>query len=923
MIINKENVVLGNNFSSSIYPTTHHTTFMNNFKFFAFSTFLIISQLLVAQTPVSTDTLVAPKIEYTGSTRIPKYEIAAITVSGADNYEDFVLIGYSGLAVGDIIAVPGDAITNSIKRFWKQGLFSDVKIVATKIQDGKIWLNIALKERSRVSQLNFKGLKKSEISDLEPKIGIVKGNQISPNISDKAKKIINKYLGEKGFLNASIKVLQRNDNEKPGHVIVDIEVDKKLKTIVHKIFITGNDHLSKEKIRVAMKKTNDGNLLNIFRTRKFVKEEYEKDKIALIDKYNEIGYRDAYIVADSVVKFDKKSVDVYITVSEGKKYYFRNIKWVGNTIYPYEYLNSVLGIKKGDVYNHKNMMGKLVTDDNAVSKLYSDRGYLFFQVDPVEVKIDNDSIDLEMRMFEGKPATINEITIKGNTRVYEHVVRRELRTKPGQLYSQSDIMRSLRELAQMGHFNPEKITPDIQPNQEDGTVDIAYNLETKGSDQVELSAGYGGYTGIVGSVGLKFSNFAIQNIFKPETYRIVPQGEGQTLSLNARTNGAQYTSFSISFMEPWLGGKRPNSLSTSLSFTRMAGYNSNYASQNSSSYYNNPYTMGGGYGMGGLGQTSMYGGYNQSYLQSIDPDKYFQTLGFSIGNGERLTWPDDYFTFYKEFSFQRYMLKNYGNTGYFPMSDGNFNNISIGFTISRNSIDNPLYTRTGSSFSFGLKLTPPYSAFSSNKFDASNPSNILNNPQERYKWVEYHKWTFMGKTFTPLSDDSKLVLMSKVQFAYLGNYNANAQSPFEKYDMGGGGMVYYAGFGTEIVSLRGYADGTVTPYQTDKVTGKTSKAGYLYNKFTMELRYPLMLEQSANVYLLGFLEAGNAYNGITNYNPFNLKRSVGVGARVFLPMLGMIGIDWGYGFDSNYDTSGNQSNKPSGGQFHFVLGQDL
>jgi outer membrane protein insertion porin family len=890
---------------------------MNYFKLLPSLILLFISPIILAQSSISSDSVSSPKIEYSSSNNTPKYEIAEITVTGADNYEDFVIIGYSGLAIGDIISVPGDAITSAIKRFWKQGLFSDIKILAKQIKDGKIWLTISLKERMRVSQISFKGLKKSEITDLENKIGIIKGNQISPSISDKAKKVINKYLSEKGFLNASIDILQRNDNDKPGHVIIEIEVDKKLKTLVNKITITGNDHLSKNKIRLAMKKTNDGNILNLFRTRKFVKDEYEKDKTALIEKYNEIGYRDAFIVSDSVVRHDKKSVNIFITVNEGKKYYFRTIKWVGNTIYPFDYLNSVLGIKKGDVYNHKNLMAKLVTDDNAVSKLYSDRGYLFFQVDPIEVKIENDSIDLEMRMFEGKPATINEITIKGNTRVYEHVVRRELRTKPGQLYSQSDIMRSLRELAQMGHFNPEKLTPDIQPNQEDGTVDITYNLQTKGSDQVELSAGYGGYTGLVGSIGLKFSNFAIQNIFKPKTYRIVPQGEGQTLSLNARTNGNQYTSFSLSFLEPWLGGKRPNSLSTSISFTRMSGVNSDYSQvQNMSSYYN-PY--GGMYGYSG--GSNMYGSrYNNSYMLSMDPDKYFQTFGFSIGNGERLTWPDDYFTLYKEVSYLRYTLKNYKSI-YFPMSQGNFNSISLGLTISRNSIDNPLYTRTGSSFSFGIKFTPPYSLFNPNKF---NDPNILNNPAERYKWIEFHKWTFMSKTFTPISNNSKLVLMSKVQFAYLGNYHPNAQTPFEKYDMGGGGMMYFAGFGTEIVSLRGYLDGSITPYVKSTINNSMIGSGYLYNKFTMELRYPLMLEQSATVYFLGFVEAGNAYTGIKNYNPFNLKRSAGIGARVFLPMLGMIGIDYGYGFDSMVDKStGNDIGKPSGSQFHFVLGQEL
>jgi outer membrane protein insertion porin family len=396
-------------------------------SFFSFSLLLFFSQLLVAQTTSVNDTISVPDIEY--STTAPKYEIAEIKVTGASNYEDFVLIGFSGLTVGDQVNIPGDAITNAVKRFWKQGLFSDVKILATKIKDGKVWLTIALKERPRVSEINFTGLKKNEIEELQLRIGITKGNQITPNISDRAKKVIDKYLEEKGFLNVQVNVYQKNDPNKAGYVIVDINIDKKLKTKVHQLFYSGNTALTHIQINKVMKKTNDNNWRNFFRTKKFVREEYEKDKIALIDKYNEVGYRDAYIVSDSVVKFDDKSVDVHITVNEGKKYYYRNIKWIGNTIYPYDYLNAVLGIKKGDVYNHKNLMARLETDENdAVSKLYKDRGYLFFQVDPVEVQVNNDSIDFEMRMFEGKPATINEIGIKGNTRVYDHVVRREIRT---------------------------------------------------------------------------------------------------------------------------------------------------------------------------------------------------------------------------------------------------------------------------------------------------------------------------------------------------------------------------------------------------------------------------------------------------------------------------------------------------------------
>lgn len=886
---------------------------------FTFSLILIFSQLLVAQTTIEKDStkdsinVPLPVIEY--NNEVPKYEIASIKVTGAENYEDFVLIGFSGLAVGDIVSIPGDAITNAVKRFWKQGLFSDVKILADKIKDGKIWLTIQLKQRPRVSEINFNGLKKSEIDDLNLKIGIVKGNQITPNISDRAKKVIEKFLEEKGFLNVNVEVLQRNDPAKPGHVIVDINVDKKLKTKVHKIIITGNMALTFNKINATMKKTNDNNWRNFFRTKKFVKEEYEKDKIALIDKYNEVGYRDAYIVSDSVVPFDDKSVDVYIKIDEGKKYYFGKIKWIGNTIYPYDYLDNVLGIKKGDVYNHKLLMDRLETDENtAVSKLYKDRGYLFFQIDPVEVQINNDSIDFEMRMYEGKPATINEIGIKGNTRVYEHVVRRELRTKPGQLYSQDAIMRSLRELAQMGHFDPEKITPDIQPNQENGTVDINYNLETKGSDQIEFSAGWGS-TGVVGSIGLKFSNFAIQNLFKPETYRIVPQGEGQTFTLNGRTNGQSYSSVSMSFLEPWLGGKRPNSLSASVYYSTQSAVSDRYSSYNSS-YLNSMYNYGGGgYGSSygsGYGSSGYDNGSSQLYQSEMDPEKYMRTIGASIGYGKRLSWPDDYFVFQAELSYQLFMLKKW----YYlpPLTDGNYNNFSVNLTLSRSSIDNPIYTRSGSAFSLGLKITPPYSALNGGMVNGKSYDDPTMSNADRYRFIEYHKWTFSGKTFIPLSADNKLVLMGRVMFAYLGDYNKNARSPYETFIMGGDGMSNYSSYGSEYVAMRGYASGTLTPYDSKIGTN----VGYLYDKFTMELRYPLSLEQSATIYALTFVEAGNCFNKISDYNPFNLKRTAGVGVRIFLPMFGMMGIDWGYGFDK---TPGSAT--VSGSQFHFVLGQEL
>lgn len=853
------------------------------------------SLVIPSETPASAAPL--PKIEY--SLQRKTYEIAEITVSGAPSYEDFVLIGFSGLAVGDKIEVPGDQITKALKRFWKQGLFSDVKILATKIEGDKIWLNIALKQRPRVSEVVYEGIKKSDKEDLEVKVGISRGSQMTPNLADRAKTVVQKFYADKGYLNTEVRVLQQDDRDHPGYVKVLVYVDKKEKTKVNAIYITGNEALSHNKINHVMKKTNDNNIINFFRTKKFVADEFEKDKKSLIEKYNEVGYRDAYIVADSVVPCpeDPTKVDVYLTISEGEKYYVRNIQWVGNTVYPYETLDMVLGIKKGDVYNLKELNKRLSEDDDAVAKLYTDRGYLFFNCDPVEVKIEGDSIDFEMRMYEGKPATINEVNIVGNTRVYEHVVRRELYTKPGQLYSQSDIMRSLRELAQMGHFDQEKLVPDIQPDPENGTVDVTYQLETKSSDQIEFSLGWGA-TGLVGSLGLKFTNFAIQNLFNKKAYRIVPQGEGQTFSINARTNGVYYTSASMSFLEPWLGGKRPNSLSVSVYFASQTGYSDRYINAYNSlysTYYSNYYSS---YG-------SNYSDYYQQLQeQEADPDKYLRTFGASIGYGKRLHWPDDYFTFYGELSYQLYMMKNWP---YLLISDGMSHNLALTLNLSRNSIDNPIYTRRGSQFSLSLKITPPWSLMNKKDYSSMTIS-------ERYKLLEYHKWKFSGKVFTPLTKDSKLVLMARAEFGYLGHYNKNAKSPFESFYMGGDGMTSYSSYSTDYIAMRGYSSGSLTPY--DATTGRN--LGYVYNKYTMELRYPISLEQNATIWVLGFAEAGNCFADIKKFNPFDLKRSLGLGVRIYLPMFGLMGIDWGWGFDKI-----NGSDQYGKSQFHFVLGQEL
>jgi outer membrane protein insertion porin family len=838
-----------------------------------------------------------PVIEYTLQPKT--YEIADIKVTGADSYEDFVLIGFSGLAVGDKIEVPGAQITKSLKRFWKQGLFSDIKFKATKIEGDKIWLEIALKQRPRVSDIVYTGLRKTEQEDLQVKVGIQKGGQMTPDLADRAKKIISKYLKEKGFYHTTVAVRQYDDVDKPGYVKVAINVTKNEKTRVGQIFISGNEALTDLQINRAMKKTNDNNIINLFRPKKFVADEFENDKKLIIEKYNEIGYRDAIIVSDSVVQspIDSTRVDVYLTIDEGGKYVIGDITWVGNTVYPYEYLDAILGIKKGDTYNLKELNKRLNEDDDAVSKLYTDQGYLFFSVQPVEVSVENDTIDFEMRMYEGKPATINEVNIVGNTRVYEHVVRRELYTKPGQLYSQSDIMRSLRELAQMGHFDQEKLIPDIQPNPEDGTVDITYQLETKSSDQIEFSLGWGA-TGLVGSLGLKFTNFAIQNLFNPKSYRIVPQGEGQTFSINARTNGRYYTSASISFLEPWLGGKRPNSFSASIFYAAQSGYSDRYY-QAYEDLYNNYYY-----------NYNYYG--NSDYLQQLqeseyDPEKYLRTFGASIGYGKRLSWPDDYFSFYGELSYQLYMMKDWP---YMIITDGTSHNFALNLQLSRSSIDNPIYTRRGSQFTLGLKITPPYSLIKGTTDEQFAQMTV----SEKYNLLEYHKWKFSGKVFTPLTPDAKLVLMTRAEFGYLGHYNRNAKSPFESFYMGGDGMSSYSSYSTEYVSMRGYQSGSLTPY--DPAVGRNM--GYVYNKFTMELRYPISLEQNATIWALAFVEAGNCFADIKDYNPFKLKRSAGVGVRLFLPMFGLMGIDWGWGFDPI-----NGSKQYGGSQFHFVLGQEL
>lgn len=862
----------------------------------------LLAALLFSIGAVAQEKIVNPEISYAGTPR--SGVIGGIAVSGVEGYEDYMLTGISGLTVGQKIELPGQEITEAVKRYWKHGLFSNVQIAADSIVGDKIYLHFYLALRPRVSTINYIGVKKSEREDLETKLGLLKGNQITPNMIDRAELLAKNYFDDKGYKNAEINIRQRDDVTAKNQVILDVEIDKKEKMKVRQIIIEGNKNLSDSKIKGglftkgAFTKTHEAGKLSTFlKSKKYTPERYKTDKQNLIDKYNELGYRDATIVEDSVWNVDDKHVSIYLKVDEGKKYYIRNITWVGNTVFSTDYLSRLLGMKKGDVYNQKFMHKRLSEDDDAVGNEYWNNGYLFYNLQPTEVNIVGDSIDLEMRIMEGNQAHISRVRINGNTRVYENVVRRELRTKPGDLFSKEALMRSAREMASMGHFDPEQINPDVRPNYEDGTVDINWDLVQKSNDQVEFSLGWG-QTGVIGRIGLKLNNFSMANLFnKNKEHRgILSVGDGEVLSIGAQTNGTYYQSYNASYSTNWFGGKRPIQFTVGAYFSKQTDVSSNYYN---SAYMNNYYNYLYGYG----------NSYNNYYENFYDPDKYVKLLGVSVGWGKRLRWPDDYFQLSVELAYQRYMLKNWQ---YFIVTNGNCNNLNLGITLSRVSTDNQLFPRRGSEFMASLTITPPWSAF-----DHKDYKNLAVNPesptytaeqQEKYRWVEYHKWKFRAKTYTALTNGQKcFVLMTRVEFGLLGSYNKYKKSPFETYYMGGDGMSGYStGYAEETIGLRGYDNGSLTPYGYE---------GYAYDRFTLELRYPFLLGNTT-IYGLGFLEAGNAWNDTKDFNPFDMKRSAGIGVRIFLPMVGLMGIDWAYGFDKVFGTRG-------GSQFHFILGQEF
>lgn len=839
-----------------------------------------------------------------------EYEIGGITVTGVEFVDPAVVVMLSGLRVGMTVKVPGDKITDAIRKLWEQGLFEDIQITYTQKVAGKIFLNIDMKERPRISKFSFKGVKKSEAEDLRKKINLTRGDVATEHTYNKTKKIVKDYFAEKGFLNTEVKMTPVPDTTMDNYVSIIINVDKKHKVRIGEIVVNNNEVLTDIQVRSAMKETKrrgkfdplrplGASFVNtiwdlvtlrpveaeeevvwyftenirprIFKASRYNENNFESDKELIIKKYNEKGYRDAKIVKDSVYVMDDRNIGISLDIYEGNKYYFGDITWVGNTKYDTATLNKVLGIRRGDVYNQELLEKNLNYTEGGydISSLYMDDGYLFFRVDPVEVRVENDTIDIEMRMSEGDQATIKRVTVKGNTKTNDRIIIREMYTRPGQLYSRSDIIRTIRELSALQYFDAQKLTPDIKPDPADGTVDINYVVEETPNDQIELSAGWG-YNRLMLSLGLNLNNVSLRNFFKKDAWRPIPSGDGQKLSFRIQTYGTTYINYGVTFTEPWLGGKRPNSLTVSV-------YHS---------AYKNIYTTVTG---------------------------YFRQTGISAGIGTRLKWPDDYFTLYNGINLIRYSLSNYKSIFNFGTGNGDFNLIGYNITFGRNSTSHPIYPRFGSEFVLSLEVTPPYSIFNPVDYDKEY-ADVDEREDAKFHWVEFHKWKFKAAMYTEIAD--KLVLMTRARFGLLGYYNpAIGVTPFQRFCLGGDGLTGSYNFdGRELIGMRGYANTALTP----TYTLNSNEGGNIFAKYTMELRYPLTLNPSATIFALTFVEAGNCWLGFDKFNPFDLYRSAGLGVRIYLPMFGMLGLDWGYGFDEVPGAS-----DAAGSQFHFSIGGSI
>jgi len=834
------------------------------------------------------------------------YYIGGITVSGVKYLDGNVLIMLSGLTVGDKVKIPGDKISQAIRKLWEQGLFEDIKVSVSKVVDNQIFVDFNLTERPRLSKFQFNGIKKSDADDIRQKIRLVKGDYVTDNLIIKTTNIIKKFYHDKGYLNTSVDIKLKKDSTVANEVTMYINIDKNEKVKVYAINIHGNKNIGTDVIKASFKKTKEKSVFNpmndldkviynsakeavtldyveianvlgqqasdnirlrIFKSSKFIEEEYQADKQLLISKYNALGYRDARIVRDSISNNQDNTINIDLWIEEGPKYYIRSITWVGNTKYNSKFLDRILRIGKGDVYDQGALEEALTYNPSGadIRSLYMDDGYLFFDVVPVETRVQGDSIDLEIRMHEGKQATVNKVTIKGNTKTNDHVALREVQTRPGQLFSRDRLIRSQRQLAQLKYFDAEKLTPNVNPNPEDGTVDIGYDVTETSADQIELSGGWG-YGRIVGTLGLSFNNFSLKNVTNLKSWKPIPAGDGQKLSLRFQTYGKGYFSYSFSFTEPWLGGRKPLALSLS--------------------YFHSKYTNG---------------------LAANDVNyAYFKIDGISVGLGTQLRWPDDYFSLYQSLNYNRYNTYNYSSIFTFGGGNGVYNALSYSIALSRNSVDAPIFARTGSEFTTTLEVTPPYSMFRGNV----DYKSML--PNERYKWVEYYKIKFKGAWYINLIE--KLVLTPRLQLGFLGAYNQDlGVTPFERFYLGGDGLSGYNNMdGRELIGMRGYANNSLTPGYP------TTIGGTVYTRYTLELRYPISLNPSATIFGLGFVEAGNDWLKWANFNPFNVYRSVGFGVRVFLPMFGLLGLDWGYGLDAVPGVPG-----ANGGQFHFSINSSI
>ena len=791
-----------------------------------------------------------------------EYIIGGITVSGIKYLNKQALIQISGLKVGQKIKIPGDEITRSIEKLWKQGLFSDVSIGVTSVsEEGKVFLDIKLEERPKINKVLYKGIRSGEKDELNDKIKVMPGTKVTEHVLTKTKNIITQHYYDKGFYNVEVRIVEQPDTMMQNVENLIINVEKGHKVKIKQINTSGNVQIPDNKVRKYLKDTKRKRWYGMFKPSKFIRSKFEDDKINLVKKFNAHGFRDAAVLSDSVYRIGDRLVGVDLKLYEGEKYYFRNIRWVGNEKYGTDYLQRRLDIKKGDLYDQNRLDDRINMDKDAVSNIYMDDGYLFFYAVPKEVSIVNDSVDIEIMVFEGPQAYINEIIITGNTITNDNVPRRELYTIPGELFSKSDLIASVRELAQLGNFEPEKLMPNPIPDANHSTVDIEYPLTEKRNDMFEISAGWGGGY-FVGKVGVTFNNFSTRNFFDKTSWRPLPQGDGQKLSLSFQSNGMYYQTYAISFSEPWLGGRRRNAFSLSFYYSDI---NFKKASKNSSNYY---------------------------YYSNLN--YRMQVWGASVGLGKRLSWPDNYFQLYGEYFYKRYKLEDYPYDMFEGFDDGVANETGVKIVFSRNNIDAPIYSRNGSSFSLTGELTPPYSLFNGKDYTKITSS-------ERWKWVEYHKYGFEAKNFTQLVGN--LVFHTKIQYGFSCYYNKDlGYSPFQGFTMGGDGMNNYR-YGKDVIGLRGYDDEFV------------SSGGNLYAKYTLELRYPAIMSESAVIYGYGFLEGGNCWKELYKFRPFDLYRTAGVGVKVFLPMLGILGLDWGWGFD-NPDKS-ERSN------LQFTLGQNF